>query len=173
MDKVIPHPKFSSILVVMGVAGVGKTTIGQWLAKELGYAFCDADVYHSAEDIAKLKQGIPLTDEDRKKWLKKIVNLIHEDLLSKKPLVLACSALKKSYRHLLRRNNPEIKFIYLKAPFHPIHQRLLARTEHFMNPNLLESQYAILQEPDDALVVDATLAPEEIVAFILRHLNSI
>lgn len=158
------------IIVLMGVTGAGKTTTGRVLAKELGWSFYDADDFHSRSNIEKMRRGIALNDEDRVVWLENLENLIREKLRSGSNGVLACSALKASYRsHLLI--DPQVRLVYLRATRSLIQERLAARAGHFMNPRLIESQFAILEEPDGAIIVDATATPEDSVAAIRRKMR--
>jgi gluconokinase len=151
------------IIILMGVAGAGKTTVGSRLAAELGWPFYDADDFHPAENIAKMARGEPLNDADRQSWLELMHDLIHAMLLRGEPAVVACSALKTTYRAMLAKDNPGARFVYLKASPELIRQRLLDRPGHFMKASMLESQFEALEEPANALVVNATLPPERIV----------
>ncbi len=155
-------------LIVMGVSGCGKSTIGQMLAQRLGWAFYDADDFHPVQNVAKMSAGIPLTDEDRAGWLEALAGLIQQQTESGSSGVLACSALKESYRQRLRRGR--VKFIYLKGNYETIWARMLHRSEHFMNPALLQSQFATLEEPADALTLNIELPPEGIVQEIMESL---
>ena len=147
----------------MGVSGSGKTTIGKWLANDIGLPFYDADDFHPEANIEKMKSGQPLNDEDRFPWL----TILAESILEwnkKKGAVLACSALKKSYRGLLTSDNKSrCCFIYLKGSKKRISERLNQRDEHYMPPELLDSQFAALQEPQDAITVSIDQTPNEIV----------
>jgi len=154
------------IIILMGVAGAGKTTVGQRLANELGWPFYDADGYHPAENVAKMSNGEPLTDEDRLPWLERMRELIHDSLRRGESAVMACSALKASYRAILARDNPGVRFVYLKATPALIRQRLLDRPGHFMKAEMLESQFKALEEPADALVVGAAQPVERILEII-------
>jgi gluconokinase len=160
------------IIVVMGVTGSGKTTVGQLLAARLGYLFADADDFHSAANKEKMHKGIPLTDADRLPWLAAMHDRIAKWIASKQNAVLACSALKQSYRQQLWRG-PEAKFVYLKGSYELIAQRLRARKGHFADEHILAGQFADLQEPtdSDAIVVDISETPEEIVEEICRLLQ--
>jgi gluconokinase len=160
------------IIVVMGVTGSGKTTVGQLLAARLAYLFADADDFHSAANKEKMHKGIPLTDADRLPWLAAMHDRIAKWIASKQNAVLACSALKQSYRQQLWRG-PEAKFVYLKGSYELIAQRLRARKGHFADEHILAGQFADLQEPtdSDAIVVDISETPEEIVEEICRLLQ--
>jgi gluconokinase len=159
------------IVVVMGVTGSGKTTIGSLLAKKLGWEFADADDFHSTANKEKIKHGIPLTDADRAPWLVALHEQIGRWISEKRNVVLACSALKESYREELW-TGPEAKFVYLKGTYQLISRRLLARKGHFADEHILASQFATLEEPTDAVVVDITPPPEQIVDEICRRLSA-
>ncbi len=146
----------------MGVTGVGKTTVGQALAKDLGWHFADADDYHSASNIAKMHAGIPLTDEDRAPWLQTLHEAIVAWLAAGENVALACSALKAAYRDVLL-ISLEVKLVYLRGSLQLIAARLASRRGHYMDPHLLRSQFETLQEPANALIVAADLTPAEIV----------
>jgi gluconokinase len=151
----------------MGVSGSGKTTIGQALAAALHWSFSDADEFHSPANVEKMKHGIPLTDEDREPWLQSLRAAIVRWKRGEDGHVLACSALKGGYREILGQNDPEVKFVYLQGGFDFISQRLRERKSHFFNPALLRSQFDALENPKDALVVDVSKEPQEIVSTIL------
>lgn len=157
------------IIIVTGVLGAGKTTIGSLLAQEVGFHFYDADSFHSPANIEKMRLGIPLKDADREPWLRAIHQTIVEWLANGQNAVLACSALKRSYREKLV-VDPAIRLVYLKAPYEYILNRLKLRHGHFAGGNLLRSQFADLEEPTDAIVVDATRPPQEVVDAIRREL---
>jgi gluconokinase len=158
------------IVIVMGTTGSGKTTIGTLLAKRQGWEFVDADDFHPAANVEKMKHGIPLTDADREPWLKALHDRIVEWNTEARNMVLACSALKKSYRDELRAS-PNVKFVYLKGSYELFSQRVLARKGHFAKQDLLASQFATLEEPTDAITVDAAPSPEQIVAEVRRQLG--
>jgi gluconokinase len=150
------------VIILMGVSGVGKTTVGQALAQKLRWRFAEGDDFHSAANIAKMHAGIPLTDEDRAPWLQSLRKAITEWLAAGENVVLACSALKASYRDLLQ-VSPEVKFVYLRASFELIAERLAVRKGHYMNPHLLCSQFDTLEEPKGTLTVDADSSPAHLV----------
>jgi gluconokinase len=157
-------------ILLMGVAGAGKTTVGKLLASKLGWEFADADDYHSAENIEKMRRGIPLTDADRAPWLKALRALISGWLAAGKNAVLGCSALKQAYRDSLRIAS-EVCVVYLRVSSDVLHQRLRARHGHFMTEAMLQSQLAALEEPKDAVIINADGPPAEIVAEILSRLQ--
>jgi gluconokinase len=159
------------IVIVMGTTGSGKTTIGTLLAKRMGWQFVDADDFHPPANVEKMKHGIPLTDADREPWLKALHDRIVEWIAEARNVVLACSALKQSYRAELRAG-PEVSFVYLKGSFDLFSQRVLARKGHFAKQDLLASQFATLEEPADAIIVDAAPSPEQIVSEVRRQLSS-
>ena len=154
------------IIVTMGVAGAGKTTVGQALAAALGWRFLDADSLHSVVNIEKMAHGIPLDDSDRAPWLAAIHFRIAQSFGRGEHLVVACSALKQCYRQLLAQD-VAIVWIYLKAGPEVIRGRLCNRRLHYMQADMLCSQFADLEEPADAIVIDATAAPASIVHSIL------
>jgi gluconokinase len=158
------------IVVVMGVSGVGKSTVGGELAARLNCDFLDADDYHSAENKAKMHAGIPLTDVDRLPWLRTLNKILQEHEQQQKSAVLACSALKDSYRDLLE-TGVTIKWVYLKGSPEVIRERLLERHGHFAGETLLTSQLATLEEPANAIVVNADQPVEEIMNQLLPRLS--
>jgi gluconokinase len=159
------------VLLVMGVAGSGKTTIGTLLAESGGCRFLDADSLHSAANITKMSTGIPLTDNDRAPWLSAVRERIVDAASSQESLVVACSALKEAYRIFLARDVPVV-WIYLKGRPDVFRARLQQRSGHFMSAELLNSQFDALEEPGDAIVVDAERRPQAIVDDILEQLRT-
>jgi gluconokinase len=161
------------IAILFGVSGTGKTTLGQMLADERGWKFYEGDHFHSQANIDKMHAGVPLTDEDRRPWLETLRELIERCLAAKENAVLACSALKKSYRNYLRVNE-EVQFVYLHGSYELIASRLQKRDGHFMNPELLQSQFATLEEPEDAegaITIELGSSPRELVDEIKRKLR--
>jgi gluconokinase len=157
------------IIVVFGVSGSGKTTVGRALAERLGCEFADADDFHSAENVEKMRSGIPLDDDDRAGWLSDLRDLIDDRFAKGSDLVLACSALKQKYRDYLS-ENCEVRFVYLRGTFETISRRLIERPNHFMNPSLLRSQFDILEEPTDSrFTFDAEMTVERIVLEVLEE----
>jgi gluconokinase len=161
------------IVVLMGVTGSGKTTIGTLLAERTGAVFADADDYHPLANKQKMAAGHALNDEDRQPWLETLNRLLQGWFKAGDSGVLACSALKASYRATLGADLPKdaIRFILLDAPKEVLAERLAARKHEYMNPQLLESQLATLELPSDALCIENDRTPEEIVSRILTHLS--
>jgi len=155
----------------MGVTGCGKTTVGALLAHDCGWAFFDADDFHPAANVAKMKSGAPLTDEDRWPWLDRLNTLLLEHERKGKSVVLACSALKQVYRDRLARGCAAAHFVLLDSDRALIRTRLAARQGHYMNPKLLDSQFAILERPEEALRLDAAGSPEALVLSIRKMLE--
>ena len=158
-------------IIIMGVSGSGKTTIASMLAQRLGWRFYDGDAFHPPANVDKMGAGVPLVDEDRFGWLDALSTLIDHEIRAGENGVIACSALKKAYRDVLRwRNSRQIKFVYLRGSYDVIFERLKSRGEHFMKSEMLQSQFEILEEPRGILTVDVTLSPNEIVENIIEHL---
>ena len=158
------------IIVVMGVSGSGKTTVGTMLAEAMQCAFLEGDSLHSKENVDTMSRGIPLTDADRAPWLAAIHAHILEVFERGLDLVVGCSALKQQYRRLLAKDVP-ITWVYLKGSPALIRDRLKHRPGHFMKAGMLASQFDSLEEPDDALVVDVSAPPNTIVAHILSQVR--
>ncbi len=158
------------IILIMGVSGVGKTTVGQALAQQLGWPFADADDFHPVPNVAKMRAGIPLTDADRAQWLDSLRTAIQGWIATHESVVLACSALKQAYREQLIAG-PEVKLVYLHADFMVIAGRMVARPGHYMSPSLLKSQFDALEAPHDSVSVDASRPVPEIVAAIRASLG--
>jgi gluconokinase len=162
-------------VIIFGVSGAGKTTIGQPLAHELGWRFFEADDFHPGANIDKMRRGIPLTDEDRWPWLESLRELIARSLGAGENAVLACSALKEKYRRYLRVNT-DVRFVFLRGDYALIADQLRHRRGHFMNPALLKTQFADLEEPqpdEGVLMVELGRTPQEIVEEIKGRLHLI
>ncbi len=158
------------VIVIMGVTGSGKTTIGKLLAAKLGWRYFDADDFHSSANIEKMSSGKPLNDADRLPWLETLRTLVRESLENDENAVLACSALKRSYRDYLLLEE-RVKLVYLKGEPRMIQSRLEQRQGHYMEPTLLDSQFDILEEPDPETEVLITSNPDEIVRTIEKRLH--
>ncbi len=158
-------------IVVMGVSGSGKSTVGRALAGALGWEFYDGDDFMPAVNVAKMASGTPLTDGDRFPWLDFLQNLIAEKTASGESLVLACSSLKEIYRERLRQSSPNIIFVHLTGDYDLLKFRLEARPGHFMKAGMLESQFETLEVPKNAIVVDVAGSVDEIVEDILKQLD--
>jgi gluconokinase len=158
------------VILVMGVTGSGKTTVGKLLAQRLGWIFLDADDFHSAANRDKMHRGIPLSDADRAPWLA----AIHDELVrangAGQSVVLACSALKQEYRDTLGANL-NLKIVFLRGTTEQLHRNLASRADHFAGESLVPSQIATLEEPAGAIVEDIALSPEEIVDDVCAHLK--
>lgn len=163
--------KPSHIILLMGVSGSGKTTIGIALSQTLGWQFNDADDFHPPANVAKMTAGIPLTDADRAPWLQAIRAHTDECLRNDISAVVTCSALKQSYRDIVIPDRARVSLVYLKGSSDLLAQRIAGRTDHFMKPAMLASQLATLEEPADALTVDVTRTPAEIVEQIRSALG--
>jgi carbohydrate kinase (thermoresistant glucokinase family) len=157
-------------LIVMGVSGSGKTVVGEALAKALGWPFFDGDKFHPESNVAKMSAGIPLNDDDRKPWLERLHEIICSHLAKGKPVIVGCSALKESYRDILR-GELNVQFIYLEGSFDLIFERMQAR-QHFMKPSMLKSQFDTLEPPQDAIKVSIADPVETIVEKIVETLNN-
>ena len=160
----------AQVIILMGVSGCGKTTVGQRLAKKLGIPFYDADDYHPAKNISKMSQGFPLNDDDRYPWLECLHDLITEHLAIGQTALLGCSALKQTYRDQLRGKHKSVRFVYLKGSFDLIWQRMSTRKGHYMKASMLRSQFETLEEPsaDEALVVAISEDVEDVVTAIFN-----
>ena len=158
------------IVIVMGVTGAGKTTVGRLLAEQLGWEFADADDFHPPSNVEKIRRGIALTDADRKPWLARLRAAITQWIAEGRNVVLACSALKRSYRQELAAG-PDVRFVYLKGNVELVEARLRERHGHFAGEQILAGQFADLEEPEGAVTVDIASTPPEIVAEIRRKLG--
>lgn len=154
----------------MGVAGSGKTTVGRHLAEALGWQFYDADDFHPPANVEKMSRGIPLNDAERIPWLETLRELVRECLERGDSAVLACSALKASYREYLL-TSERVKLVYLKGDHALIEERLKSRQGHFMKPEMLNSQFATLEEPDEISHHDISLPPKDVVNAIRTRLE--
>ena len=161
------------IVIIYGVSGAGKTTVGQLLARELGWHFLEADEFHPAANIEKMHSGHPLTDEDRWPWLERLREQIKRCIARGESAVLACSALKRAYREHLRVSE-EVKLVFLRGDYALVAEQLCHRHGHFMNPALLRSQFDDLEEPDpdeDAITIQLGRPPQELVEEIKTKLQ--
>jgi gluconokinase len=162
------------IVIIFGVSGAGKTTVGKLLARELGWRFVEADDFHPAANIEKMRSGQPLTDEDRWPWLEQLRQQIERSLSAGENAVLACSALKRVYRDRLR-SSDEVKFVFLRGDYALVEKQLRRRHGHFMDANLLQSQFDDLEEPqpdENVLTIELGRTPAKIVEKIKTKLNS-
>jgi gluconokinase len=159
------------IAVLMGVSGAGKTTVGRLLAEKLVWTFLDADDFHPAANIEKMSRGIPLDDSDRWPWLDRLNALLRQAQARGDNALLACSALKETYRRRLASACTDTRWVYLKGDFTLIDARLRARTGHYMKAGLLQSQFSALEEPANAIVADIGGTPEQIAQFIASRLK--
>ncbi len=156
-----------SAVVLMGVAGSGKTTVGLLLAERLGWRFLDADDFHSPANVEKMRSGHPLTDDDRWPWLDRLNGLLREDGSA----ILACSALRQRYRDRIAAGVDDMRWVHLVGTFELIGARLAARKGHYMPATLLASQFDTLEPPDTALTIDVTATPEVLAERILKGLG--
>lgn len=159
------------VLVLMGPMGCGKTTIGKMLAEKLGWSFYDGDDFHPEKNVEKMRAGIALTDEDRKLWLERLHGNIQHWLRNKQNSILACSALKQSYRDILGIDQNTVRTVYLKGSYELLRKRIEDRHHPYMDKNLLRSQLDALEEPKDGLTVDISETPEIVVRTIINDLN--
>jgi len=159
------------VILVMGVAGSGKSTIAHKLADSLGWQYIDADDFHPLENIEKMRQGMPLTDRDRLPWLSLLQHMIETWLKSQQNVVLACSALKAAYRQMLHVGQTGVQLVYLKGSDELLAERIQQRHNHFMKLELLKSQLDVLEEPTTGIVIEISQTPEAIVQQIRQALN--
>ena len=159
------------LIIITGVSGVGKTTIGKLLSENMGWTFYEGDAYHTDVNLAKMRNGTPLTDDDRWPWHDALRTKISEIVLHEKDAVLSCSALKESYRMRLGSGLKDIVFVYLRGDYQLVRNRISARVGHFMSADLLVSQYSDLEEPQNGIIVDAALEPMEIINYLKRALS--
>ena len=161
------------IVIIFGVSGAGKTTVGKLLAEELGWRFCEADDFHSPANIEKMRRGVSLTDDDRWPWLENLRELIERCIAEGENAVLACSALKRVYRKHLR-VSAEVKLVFLRGDYALVAEQLRHRRGHFMNPGLLRSQFTDLEQPEpdeDVITIELGRTPHELVEEIKRDLR--
>lgn len=161
------------VLIICGVSGVGKTLLGRLLAEKLGWQFYDADDFHPQASIDLMRSGVPLTDQDREPWLDRLRELIAGCLAESASAVLACSALKKKYRDVLRVSD-QVRFVFLRGDYATVATQLEARHSHFMNPQLLRSQFADVEEPrpeERAIVVQIGRPPSELADEVIAQLQ--
>jgi gluconokinase len=155
----------------MGVSGAGKTTVGRLLADRLGWEFVDGDDHHFPESISKMAAGVPLADEDRMPWIHRLEAIIAERLGAGQPLVLACSALKQAYRDVLLGGDPRVHLVHLEGAAATIEPRIEDRSGHYMGAEMLASQLATLEPPEDAITVVASDSPAKIVTQVIGVLE--
>jgi gluconokinase len=167
----MPTVTRSQVLIVMGPTGCGKTTVGRLLAARLAGPFIDADDFHPPANVAKMRRGMALDDQDRRPWLEALRAEIDKWLAAGETGVLACSALKQSYRDLLGVDQNTVRTVYLAGSFALLRQRLAARRGHYMHPDLLRSQLDTLEPPSGGIVVAIDAAPEAIAAQIVNQLR--
>lgn len=153
----------------MGVSGSGKTSAGKSLSEKLNWKYFEGDEYHPKENVEKMKNGIPLNDEDRLPWLLYLRKIIEEAIQKKENIILSCSALKESYRKILKANK-DVQFVYLKGSFDTIQKRMEERKNHFMKPGMLKSQFEALEEPSDAIEISVDDSIEYIVSEIINKI---
>ena len=161
-------PRF---FIVMGVSGCGKSSVGKALAEHLGWDFYDADDFHPPASVEKMANGIPLDDSDRAPWLASLHELISSSLKADRPGVLACSALKERYRQRLMDGNDSVQLVYLKGSYELIWSRMEMRTDHYMKPHMLKSQFDTLEEPTNALTMDISMSVNDIVREVLKQME--
>jgi gluconokinase len=159
------------VVIIMGVSGSGKSTVGRQLAEVLSWEFRDGDGFHPEANVTKMRSGTPLNDDDRRPWLLAIQDFMRQCHADGQSAVVACSALKAAYRDLLLRDEPWVRFVHLQGNRELIACRMAARSDHFMPATLLDSQLATLESPTDALILDIAFSPEQLVAQIVAALG--
>jgi len=159
------------IVILMGVAGSGKTTIGELLSKALGWEFIDADSFHPRANLEKMMRGLPLDDADRQAWLERLSDLIADRIGKQESAVLACSALRQAYRERLAGGRKEVRFVFLKGDYELVKRRLVARQGHFFDPGLLGTQFDTLEEPKGVPFVDVANDSDSIVIKVREALG--
>ena len=157
------------IIIIMGVSGSGKTTVGTKLAKTLGWKFADGDDFHPQKNKDKIKKGIPLDDDDRQPWLENIRHEIEINLINNSNFIIVCSALKEKYRKMLLKDEEPVKLVYLKGSYELIEKRLIKREGHFANEDILPSQLDTLEEPSNAITIDISQTVESIIIEIIQN----
>lgn len=165
-------PRCALVAVLMGVSGVGKTTVGRAAAERFGFPLFDGDDFHSPSNIDKMRRGVALNDADRADWLAALRARIRQSLDERRPAIVTCSALKKKYRDILRRDDNEVLFVYLKAERNVVAERMGARRGHYFRENLLDSQYEALEEPERAFTIPAGGPLDEVAAAVIALLEN-
>jgi carbohydrate kinase (thermoresistant glucokinase family) len=161
------------VLILMGPMGCGKTTIGELLSGKLGWPFYDGDDFHPRANVEKMRSGIPLNDDDRRVWLEELRSRIEKWLQKGEDTILACSALKQSYRDILGVNQTTVMTAYLKGSYELLRERIEQRKHPYMNKGLLASQFETLEEPSDGIIADVSGTPEDTVNEITRALSAL
>src|SRR3984893_9356739 len=167
----MPKPPLQAV-VLMGVAGSGKTAVGMQVAEKLGWVFLDADDFHPPANIEKMKHGIPLNDQDRAPWLQRLHDELQRQMAEGRSVILACSALKETYRKVLRDEVSPPTFVYLDVDPETIRDRLQHRTAHFFPKELMESQFAALEKPKGAIIIDARKPLDVVVDQVIHTLTA-
>ncbi len=160
------------IFIVMGVSGSGKTTVAKAVSNKFGWKYYEGDEYHPAENVEKMKNWIPLNDEDRLPWLLSLRKVIEEAISKRENIVISCSALKEAYRKILKVSE-EVKFIYLKGSYDLIRKRMEERIPHFFKPEMLKSQFDVLKEPQQAIEIDISKSSESIIGDLIDKINAV
>jgi gluconokinase len=161
----------SKAVILMGVAGSGKTVVGKGVATRLNWLFLDADEFHPAANIEKMKHGIPLNDHDRIPWLRALRDELRRLLAEGRSAILACSALKESYRQLLSDDVSAMSFVLLDVDQETIRERLQQRSAHFFPKELMDSQFAALEKPEDAIIIDARKSLDEVIDRVVQAVS--
>jgi gluconokinase len=161
----------TQVILLMGVSGSGKSTVGRALSATLGWPFYDGDEFHPPANVQKMGQGIPLTDADRLPWLQALHDLMADCLAQDKAAIIACSALKQAYRDILLDGNEGVQLVYLRGDYDLILSRMQARGNHFFKPELLASQFTALEEPGSCLTVDIARPIDEIISVIVQRMG--
>jgi len=157
------------IILLMGVCGVGKTTVGLLLGEAMGARYIEGDAFHSTENREKMESGTALSDDDRQPWLHTLGNQLASASSTEESVILGCSALKASYRAVLKKQCPELKTVFLHTNEELLRNRLQKRLGHFMSPDMLNQQLQILEPPQDAIKIDVSIPPKAIVSALLKH----